>query len=307
MSGERLAETGSGGRGDSGLLAARVAELGRELDRDRFGGGNPVVVVPPGAGPLEVAARALAAERMNALLRLDGREYNPREDRADADLQRALAALRAWSFGAAESLLDTAGSQVREPALQQRIGVWKLLARLVRRLVMTDLDEELRGDPGRRALEQVDGADRVPSGEREHYRVEIGRLVAEHRAAGQGAAGDGGLSRTLWLVLRARLALAAGEPLPALGWCLRAAGATADRLAPDEYLANLLAQGRQFVLLAVGELSGDAAAEAREATKGLQAWDLYRALVARLGEVYGLDVHRETARFSIASYQDLEE
>ena len=287
-------------------LARRAAELERELERARFGGGNPVVVVPPDAPPLEVVARVLAAERANALLRVDGRDYNPQEERAAASLARALVALRNGGFASAQALLDAAGARAADPALQQRIGLWKLLAQLVRRLVTADPDEELRGNPGRWALEHLDGADRLPRAERAHYRAEVERLVRTHAAARADAdTEDGRLARTLWYVLRARLALAQDEPVSALTWCVRAARTNADRLAADEYLGGLLERARRYVLLQIGELPDDQLAEAREAAKGLQAWDVYRALVAQLGRVWGLDVHRETGRFSIAPYQEV--
>jgi hypothetical protein len=295
----------SEGRGTSelGALLRRVAEVGRELERARFGGASPVVDVPPGAEGLEVAARVLAAERFNALVRLDGRDYNPQEDRAEADFQNAVAALRAWSFPAAQALLDRAGARASGAILQQRIGVWKLLGQLVRRLVMADPDEELRGRPERWALEHLEGADRLPDAERTHYRAEVERLVGEHAAARKGDA----LARTLWYVLRARLALGADEPVLALAWCVRAARTNAGQLTPDEYLEDLLERGRRYVLLAMGEVAPDAVGAAREAVKGLQAWDLYHALAAQLGRVHGLDVHRETAHFSIAPDQDADE
>ena len=300
--------SGDGDGANRSPLIQRAAELGRELEQARFGGGNPAVVVPPNAPPLEVAARVLAAERANALLRVDGRDYNPLEDRAEADLDRALVALRNGGFASAQALLDAAGARARGPALQQRIGLWKLLVQLVRRLVTADPDEDLRGNPGRWALEHLQGADRLPAPEREHYRAEVERLVGVHAAARAGAESeDGRVARTLWYALRARLALASDEPVLALAWCVRAARVNADQLAPDEYLAELLESGRRYVLLQMGELPADEATEAREAVKRLQAWDVYRALVAQLGRVWGLDVHRETARFSIAPYQEAEE
>ena len=78
--------SGEGSTAGLDPLMRRVAEVGHELERARFGGASPVVVVPTDADALEVAARTLAAERMNALLRLDGQDYNPQEDQAEADL-----------------------------------------------------------------------------------------------------------------------------------------------------------------------------------------------------------------------------
>jgi hypothetical protein len=152
-------------------------------------------------------------------------------------------------------------------------------------------------------LEHLEGADRLPDAERAHYRAEVERLVGEHAAARKGDA----QARTLWYVLRARLALGADEPVLALAWCVRAARMNAGQPAPDEYLGDLLERGRRYVLLAMGEVPPGEADAVRQAVKGLQAWDLYHALAAQLGRVYGLDVHRETARFSIAPYQDADE
>jgi hypothetical protein len=285
-------------------LSTMVAGIAGELERARFRGANPVVEVPDGAGALEVAARVLAAERLNARLRIGRRDYNVQEDRAEAGFQQALAALRNWSFPAAQARLDAAGSRAADPALQQRIGLWKLLAQLVRRLVLADPEQKLTGSPERVALEQVRGADRLPADEREHYRAEVERIVHAHAAAREGT---DPLPRTLWYVLRARLALAVDEPVLSLVWCVRAANTNAGHLTPDQYLAGLLESGRRYVLLALGELSPEEASEAREGLKGFQAWDLYRALTAQLSQAYGLDVHRETARFSIAPYQETDE
>jgi hypothetical protein len=293
-----------GGASPGRDLADRVAEVGRELERARFGGANPVVDVPADAGPLDVAARILAAERANALLRLGGRLYDPQQDRAERDLQRALTSLRYSNFLAAQGLLDGAAARAADPGLQQRIGLWKLLVALVQRLARADPDDKLPGDPGRSATDFLQGADRLSEAEREHYRAEVRRLVELHAAA---RSGDDPLPRTLWYLLRARSALALDEPVMALAWCVRAARANAERLQPDEYLGKLLDQGRSFVLLAMGEVPAEHVEEVREQVKGLQAWDLYHALTARLGSLYGLDAHRETARFSIASYQEIDE
>jgi hypothetical protein len=293
-----------GGANPGRDLADRVAAVNRELERARFGGANPVVDVPDDAEPLDVAARILAAERANAFLRMGGRLYNPQQDRAERGLQRALTAVRYSNFLAAQGLLDGAAARAAGPGLQQRIGLWKLLVSLVQRLVRADPDEPLRGDPGRPALDFLQGADRLSEAEREHYRVEVRRLVELHATA---RSGDDPLPRTLWYLLRARLALALDEPVMALVWCVRAARTNAERVESDEYLRKLLDQGKSFVLLAMGEVSDEEAGEVREQIKGLQAWDLYHALTAQLGSLYSLDAHREIARFSIAPYQEIDE
>jgi hypothetical protein len=283
-------------------LFDRVAALIGELERTRFAGGNPVVDIPTNASTVDVAARVLAAERANALVRLEGRVVNPQEDRAEADFARALGSLRYWRFGRARALLESAGSRATDPALQQRLGLWKLLADLVQRIVSADPDGDLRGDPGRPALDYLAHADRIEPGESDHYRREVARLLAEHEQARQQQDSP---ARALWYLLRARLALGSDEPVLAIAWCVRAGRSTGERLAPDEYLAGLLDQGRRYVLLVMGELNEADAEATREELRRFQAWDLYHALAARLGRVHGFDAHRETVRFSIEPYQGL--
>jgi hypothetical protein len=285
---------------DAGLFD-RVAALIGELERARFAGGSPVVDIPAGATTLEVAARVLAAERANALVRVGGRVVNPQEDRAEADFARALGSLRYWRFARALALLESAGTRAADPALQQRLGLWKLLADLDQRIVSADPDGDLRGDHGRPALDYLDHADRLEPGEADHYRREVARLLAEHEQARQQ---PGSSARALWYLLRARLALGSDEPVLAIAWCVRAGRSPGEQLAPDEYLAGLLDQGRRYVLLVMGELNEADAEAAREELRRFQAWDLYHALAARLGRVHSFDAHRETARFSIEPYSD---
>jgi hypothetical protein len=281
-------------------LFDRVAALIDELERARFAGSNPIVDIPAEATTLEIAARVLAAERANALVRVEGRVVNPQEDRAEADFERALGALRYWRFSRVRTLFESAGTRAADPALQQRLGLWKLLADLVRRIVSADPDGDLRGDPGRPALDYLDHADRLEPGEADHYRREIARLLAEHKMAREPQDAP---ARALWYLLRARLALASDEPVLAIAWCVRAGRSAGEQLAPDAYLAGLLDQGRRYVLLVMGELNEADAEAAREELRRFQAWDLYHALAARLGRVHGFDAHRETARFSIEPYQ----
>lgn len=286
----------------------RVRALSVSLERARFAGASPRVETPADASTGEVAARVLVAERLGLPLVLGEETYHLHEQRAWEGLAAAQDALGRWSFGEADARLDRASAVAVDPALQQRLGLWKLMSSLVRRLIRAHPEERLAGDPTRPALDLLEAADRLPEPEREHYRQEVARLAGVHAAARAEAAS---VERTLWYVVRVRLTLTADEPLAALTWCVRLGRLQADRLPDDPYVIGLLEKARLYVLLVLGELDpstsagqADAAAAAREATSGLQAWDVFRALAVHLGTALGVDLQRETARFTITPYRD---
>jgi hypothetical protein len=286
-------------------LAARVAEVRKGLDAARFAGRSPVLDVPADAAPLEIAAHVLAAERANAGLALGGVRYGLHDAGALGGYRAALNAVRAWGLADAERRLDLAASRATDPLLQQRIGLWQLLVALLQLVVRTEPDAGLRSEQARFARDFLAGADRLADAEREHYRTEIDRVVAAHAEAHADPASPAGL---LWCVLRARRALAAEEPHAALLWLLRLARLAGDRLpADDAYLAGLLAGARATLRLVLGDVPEEEQEAARAASKGLQAWDLYRALTARLGDALGLDVARATERFTIRPYRSEDE
>jgi hypothetical protein len=289
-------------------LEARVRVIAEGLERARFAGASPRVEASAAASADEVAARVLAAERLGLPLVLGEQTHHLHEQRAREGLWAAQDALVRWSFGEADARLDRASAVAVDPSLQQRLGLWKLFGALVRRLVRAHPEETLRGDPGRPALDLLEAADRLTAAERDHYAAEVRRLVGVHAAA---RAGADSVERALWYVVRARLALAADEPLAALTWCVRLGRLQADRLPADPYLTGLLDKARLYVLLTLGELDpsagsgqAEAAAVARDATRDLQAWDVYRALLAHLGPALGVDLQRESARFTISPYRD---
>jgi hypothetical protein len=285
-------------------IEVRVRAIAEGLGRARFAGVTPRVEVPADATADDVVALTLAAERLGLPLVLGGDAHHLHEGRAWEGLWAAQEALGRWGFGQAEARLDQASALAVDPALQQRLGLWKLLTALVRRLIRAHPDEELRGDPARPALDLLDAADLLPDREREHYRGEVQRLVQTHVAAHQS---PDAVERVLWYIIRARQALGADEPLAALAWCVRLGKLQASRLPNDAYLLDLLETSRAYVLLLLGELDDEAAAAAREHSKGLQAWDVYRALVAHLGPALGVDLQREAARFTIAPYRDADD
>ena len=133
---------------------------------------------------------------------------------------------------------------------------------------------------------------------------DVASAVATHAAARDV---PDSVERALWYAIRARQALAADEPLAALTWCIRLGQLQAAHLPADGYLADLLGTSRTYALLLLGELDDEAAAAAREPTRKLQAWDVYRALVAHLGSALGVDFQRETARFTITPYRDADD
>lgn len=285
-------------------LEARVQAIVDAVARARFAGASPRMEVPADASADEIVARTLAAERLGLPLLLGEQPHHLHEQQAWEGLHGAQDALGRWGFGEAASRLDRAAALAVDPALQQRIGLWKLLGALVRRLVRTDPDEPLRGDPSRPASDALEAADLLPEAERAHYRVEIRQLTVTYAAARET---QDSVERALWYVVRTRLALGVDEPLAALAWCVRLGKLQAARLPDDPYLTELLAQSREYTLLLLGELDEEAAAAARERTKGLQAWDVYRALLVHLGPALGVDLQREIARFTITPYRDAED
>lgn len=282
-------------------IGVRIRAITEQLERARFAGAGPQIVVPAGADASEIVAHALAAERQGALLLLDGQTHALHDDRAREALQSAQVALGRWSFSAAEASLKHAAGMAIAPDLQQRLAIWQALAALLRRLIRTHPDERLRGDPLADLMGMVASADQLSSAERTHSQAEASRLLMLHRAA---AEQPDGLERALWLVARTRLAMPGDDPLAGLAWCLRLSRAFAHRLpAEDAYLSGLLRQARNFGLLQFGELDEATAAEVEASTAKLQVWDLYRALTAHLGVAFGMDLQRETIRLTIAPYQ----
>ncbi len=219
-------------------IAQRIAELRRQIERERFAGGDPVVEVTAQLDPAEIVARTLAAERAHAVLTFGDTRHNPSEDLAEAALRGASGALRSWGFAAARARLDDASGQSHEPRTQQRITLFKQLTRHLSAIVYTPLAEKLR-----LTLADLDEAthslDLLAEAERLHYRDEIDRLLALREAA---AKGDPYLAAA-WTLLRAQAAMSTGQDEAALLWLLHLA--TSQVNAPtDTYLADLRARAR---------------------------------------------------------------
>lgn len=288
-------------------LFERVEALCREVEQQRFAGERPVITLDATLSLEEVAARVLAAERVNANLLIGGVPVNPLEDTAEEMGRRALVSLSYGNFGAAQALLEEAAGRTRLPELQQRLTLWRALVDFQRRCVMAEITSPLHGAPEQRVLELLDQLDHLPLPERKHYRAEVLRLAALRA----GAAGDTYL-QTVWCLVRARRALAEQEDILAMAWLYRAyrlnAGSLARETAGNEYLAGLLEQARREVLRAAGEMVPDGSATAGAGEDAPpRAHDLYAALAGALTTALGRDVRRDTVLFAVTEYQALPE
>lgn len=290
-------------------IAARIEQVRRQIERQRYAGEDPVVQLSPRLGKAGAVARILAAERAGALLQLDGTRFNPSEDLAAGASRAALGALRGWSFAAARIHLDEAGERARDPALQQRVALFKALTRLLAALIHTPLDEKPRGG----ALDDLDdvlaGLDHLSEAERLHYRDEADRLLNLRDAA---ASGDAFLTAA-WTLVRAQLAMRAGQDEAAVVWLLHlaaralpaaGAGNTADA-AGDVYLDELLRQARARLLTLVGmadlaNTSENASTTSSHAT--VRPRELFNALIAHLSDAFGRDLARGMELFTLNEY-----
>ena len=283
-------------------LERRVRAIGETLERARFAGSSPRIEISADHSFDDAMARVLAADRFGAPLVVGGQAYYLHEERAWDLLRSAQGSQRTFRFGEANARLDRAAASAADAGLQQRLGLWKQIVALVERLVRASPIEEIKGDPARPLLGALASADLLPDPERQHYQDEVRRLVETHTLA----RAESSVERILWYVVRARMALAANEPLAALVYAVQLGHRVPAEPSPDPYLTGLLDQARQYLLLHLGELSDDDAAAARDKTRDLQAWDVYRALVAHFGTVLGLDLQREATRYTVEPYRDVD-
>lgn len=194
----------------------RLERERRDMARARFVGRDPSVRGPRGARAGELLARVLAADREGALVRLDDGSVNPGEDRAEAALQRAIGALTNWGFDTVRRELGEAAALARVASRQQRIGLIRALALLIRALVVRAPGERLRGEEAS-ARELLRRLDALSDEEKGHYDGELTRLIGLWRSAATEDA-----DWRAWALLRARLALRDGAEESALAWTLRA-------------------------------------------------------------------------------------
>jgi len=280
-----------------GAIDERMAAIQREVERRRFAGDDPELALKPRLAQAEIVALTLAAERAGTALTIGEVRYHPGADLAEAALNEAVAALRTWGVGAARARLDEAARRAVEPLTQQRATLFKALTRHVSAIIYVPLHEKLR--LGLAELDEASrGLDLLPPAEIVHYRDEIDRLLALREAA---AEGDPFLA-AVWTLIRAQLAINAGQDEAALLWLLRLAAAR--RLGPEGggagYLVELIERARAQLLTTIAPLAeGEAAPAAPEAVRSRE---LFNAIVARLGVDLGRDLTQGLSRFALTEY-----
>jgi hypothetical protein len=304
---------------DTDTILELVAQLRRDVERARFAGDEPALVVAPDDPPAVIVAKTLAAERLNAPLRLGDQIVPLQEDVAEALFYRGVTALRYWRFPVAQAAFEEAGAKTTAPVLQQRLALYRAVAALLRRMVLADPDQPVKALPEERALGLVDTLDALAEAERAHYRAELERLITLRRAL----PADPYL-QTVHGLLRARLALTAGDDALGLGWLLRAAVLHADRLEPSPYLADLLARARRRLRRFLGDPDPDPAAgqavpasaeplaeppldppdAAPDEGDDVRAGELLAALASHLDVLLGRDVQGDTAQFGVVLYHE---
>ncbi len=290
------------------VLLERVGQLVEELRQRRFVGEDPVVEIPSVTKRRvsrailiqEAIVAALAAERLGALLDLNGTLVSMAEDIAADELANAYRALATWDLRAAETALTRAIRITRFPEHQQRIALGWALHRLVSdllRLVPGESKEKLL--PAERLVaELLPTLDQLPDDERAFYQAEVCRLADAWREAATDERWW-----CVWALLRARVALLRGEGNEtALAWLLRLARRAGLMTNDDsDGLATLLRRAEAvFQLLLVTPEDQTAQSELRQLAVEASPRDLFRALVAALTAQWGDDALAATQRFALA-------
>lgn len=272
-------------------ITERAAALRRQIERQRFAGDDPVVELVPRLSQAEIVARVIAAERTGATLALGETRYNPNEDLAAAALHEAAGALRSWGFAVARVRLDEA-SRSHDPALQQRVSLFKALARHLSAIIYVPLGEKLR-----LGLPELDGVlrglDLLPPAESLHFRDELDRLLTLREAA---AGGDQFLAAA-WTFVRAQLAMAGGQDEAALLWLLSIAAR--QPAITEGYLGELLGRARRQILALIGEPDPDDPATPPDPVRPRE---LFNALSARLSADLGRDLAQGMQYFAVNEY-----
>ncbi len=284
-------------RDEMAEIDGRMAAIRREVERRRFAGDDPELVLKPRLAQAEIVALTLAAERAGTALTIGELRYHPGADLAEEALHEAVAALRTWGFSAARGRLDEAARRAVDPPTQQRATLFKALIRHFSAIIYVPLHEKLR--LGLADLDEaMQGLDLLPRAEFVHYRDEIDRLIALREAA---AEGDPFLAAA-WTLIRAQLAINGGQDEAALLWLLRLAAA--HRLGPEGgstgYLVELVERARAQLLATIVPLAeGETAPDTPEAVRPRE---LFNAIVARLGADLGRDLTQGLGRFTLTEY-----
>ena len=288
----------------SEALLDQVQQRVEKLRDERFAGGDPVVSPRPVRRVAEAlregAIAALAAERLGALLQLDGALLTPAEDLARDELAAAYRALATWDLRSAAMSLARAASFARFADNQQRIALGWALYRLVEELLrLVPGQAREKALPSVRLVEELlPTLDQLPGAERAFYAREAERLG---QAWKQATTDD--RAWCVWALFRARVALLRNEGAETtLAWLLRLAqraGITSGHA--DDGLLTLL-QRAQAVFALLLNPPEEQAAELHKLAA--EAWprDLYRAITAALTEAWGEDAIAATHRFALALY-----
>lgn len=235
-------------------------------------------------------------------LELAGTRFNPQEDLARDALEEAIQSLRRRAYRAARVHLADAARRTYDPALEQRVALWRALADASRTASYADPAEKLPPEPFAALRDLLPRLDTLPDPERAFYAAETGRLAALH----PDAAADPGLA-ALWTLSRAALASATDEPDAALLWCLRSArelaafGGEGAQSAPGEYVRTL----HQRAALRIGALTGETPTEdaaARKEAARANPHELLAALLEWADGRTGRDTRRRIADYAPLRY-----
>jgi hypothetical protein len=273
---------------------ARVEALRQEVARRRFAGESPELYLGSGESLVEAVARVIAAERSRVPLRVDSVELWLTEDLAREYFYRAQTALQFWNFYLAHRYLDEAAALSRDDLLHQRVSLFRLLTNFVRAVVTADPAAPARVDPNR-VLEEVDRLDKLPAGERDFYKAEVGRLAALCARRTEEPKLE-----AAWHFLRARSAFVREEAAGALIPLLRAYRALAGSLKPSEFLVRQVELAQGLIRFWVGDGPQPAEPVAPESL----AYKLHDALDAQAERDLGVRLSALSGQFGLTLYME---
>jgi len=276
-----------------------VSRYRESVGQRRFAGEDPVVH-PESKAPAEVAAAAIAAERLGGLLRLDGQAISPAEDLAAAELDAALRALANWDLRLARWRLAIAAEHAHLPEQQQRVSLAQALAQTVRD-VLYEQPGQPRVKPEAPVVDLVPTLDKLPPEELDFYASEAKRLAELWREASRDD-----LLWTGWALARTRAVVRDGEPDAALAWLLRIYRRNRARLSGDDYLERLVRRAEATFRLLLPLAEGEDEIELRKLAEDASPHDLLVTTVATLSQVWETDVVQVSNRFALVLYQRTE-